>query len=80
VYDQVVVKKHKKNKEMEEEHKKNVLHVETLTLMCKYQFIFMRLDTTLRGWNKAVDTIERSDLIKDGFNRLKEHSSSLEKA
>lgn len=67
------MKKHQRNKEIEEDHKKQLLHVETLTLMTRYQFIFLKLQTAISNWSKTMEAKDSQDQLRHGFFKLQEH-------
>ena len=45
-----VLAKHQKNRDTEENMKKEILHLETINMMTKYQLVFISLESGLNNW------------------------------
>lgn len=75
LYDEQIVPKHTELKQLDEAHKTKMSHIETVTMMSKYQFVFLQLDRCLRLWSKAIQRqIDPKLRLQHAFNSFKQNS------
>eukprot|EP00347_Sterkiella_histriomuscorum_P017905 403347531 len=62
-----------RNKSLEEEHKQNLLHIETLNMMTKYQLVFVKLETLMHKILQNIDARKKMR-IKKAFQAFRFNS------
>ena len=62
---------HRVNQEMEAQNRSELLHLETVHLMSKYQLIYIKLNTCLTNWSRHTTANQRTLKLKKAFEIMK---------
>ena len=65
---------HQNNKDLENDHRSQLLHMETVNMMSKYQLVFVKLETSLVNWSRYSDQNVRMVKLRKAFEVMRERA------